>query len=170
LDPLDAGAELTRRYLRAHGPATAKDIAYWWARQSVTKVRPWLARLGDEVVEVSVDGEPHLALAEDLGSLRRQQANGDVRLLPAFDQYVLAAARDIEHLVPAGHRDEVFRKINGWIAATIVVGGRVVGTWEKHGSDVALTMWQKAPKRALDSEVERVTALLRSAPEAEDDR
>jgi winged helix DNA-binding protein len=170
LEPVEAGAELTRRYLRAHGPATAKDIAYWWARQSVTKVRPWLARLGDEVVEVSVDGEAHLALAEDLDSLHRQQANDDVRLLPAFDQYVLAAARDIEHLVPAGHRDEVFRKINGWIAATVVVGGRVVGTWEKDGSDVALNMWQKAPKRALDAEVERVTSLIRSTPEVEDDR
>ena len=119
---------------------------------------------------MSVDGEPHLALAEDLGSLRRQQANGDVRLLPAFDQYVLAAARDIEHLVPADHRDEVFRKINGWIAATVVVGGRVVGTWEKNGTDVALNVWEEAPKRALDAEVERVTALIRSAAEVEDDR
>jgi hypothetical protein len=170
LDPVDAGAQLTRRYLHAHGPATAKDIAYWWARQSVTKVRSWLARLGDEVVEVTVDGEPHLALAEDLDSMSRQQANGDVRLLPIFDQYVLAAARDIEHLVPAGHRDQVFRKINGWIAATVVVGGRVIGTWEKDGSDVALNLWEKAPKRALDHEVERVTALFRFAPEPEDER
>jgi predicted nucleic acid-binding protein len=92
-----------------------------------------------------VDGEPHLALADDLPSLRRQRVNGDVRLLPAFDQYVLAAARDIEHLVPAGHRDEVFRKINGWIAATVVVGGRVVGTWDKHGKDIALNLWGGCP-------------------------
>jgi hypothetical protein len=170
LDAIDAGAELTRLYLRAHGPATAKDIASWWARQSVPKVRPWLARLGDDVVEIEVDGEPHLLLADDLDGLRRQRVNGDVRLLPIFDQYVLAAARDIEHLVPAGHRDEVFRKINGWIAATVVVGGRVVGTWDKDGSDVALNLWGKAPKRALDREVERVTALIRSAPETEEDR
>ena len=168
LDSVEAGAELTRRYLRAHGPATARDVAYWWARQSVTKVRPWLARLGDEVIEVNVDGEPHLALAEDLDRLRRQRPNADVRLLPAFDQYVLAASRDIEHLVPAGHRDQVFRKINGWIAAIVVVGGRVVGTWENLRGDVELHLWDKPPPRALNEEVERVTSLLRTTLETEE--
>jgi len=169
-DPVEAGADLTRVYLRAHGPAIPKNIASWWARQSVTKVRPWLARLGEEVIEIDVDGDPHLLLAADLEPLRRQQANGDVRLLPAFDQYVLAAARDIEHLVPAGHRDEVFRTINGWIAATVVVGGRVVGTWDKDGSDVALNLLDKVPKRALDREVERVTTLIRTTPDTDEDR
>jgi hypothetical protein len=37
----------------------------------------------------------------------------DAVALPAFDQYVLAAARDVEHLVTADHRPDVFRKING---------------------------------------------------------
>ena len=169
LDPVEAGAALTRIYLRAHGPATANDVAYWWARQSVTKVRPWLADIGDELIEVDVDGEPHLLLADDLDPLRTQRVNGDVRLLPAFDQYVLAASRDIEHLVPAGHREQVFRKINGWIAATVVVGGRVVGTWEKAKDEVVLDLWDGAPKRALDREVERVNALLKRTPEFEDD-
>jgi hypothetical protein len=155
-DPVEGGAALVRSYLHAHGPATMKDVAYWWARQGVAKVKPWFARLGDEVVEVDVDGEPHLMLAADVDSLRRQRPNRDVRLLPAFDQYVLAAARDIEHLVPADHRPDVFRKINGWIAPTVVLGGRVVGTWSSEKGAIVPNLWERVPKARLKEELERV--------------
>ena len=87
-----------------------------------------------------------------------------------FDQYVLATARDIEHLVPAEHCDDVFRTINGWIAATVVVGGRVVGTWSAEKGTITLALWDDAPKKALDREVDRVTGLLRVAPDLQEDR
>jgi hypothetical protein len=155
-DPVEGGAALVRSYLHAHGPATMKDVAYWWARQGVAKVRPWFTRLGDEVAEVDVDRQPHLMLAADVDSLRRQRPNRDVRLLPAFDQYVLAAARDIEHLVPADHRPDVFRKINGWIAPTVVFGGRVVGTWASEKGAIVPDLWERVPKAALRDEIERI--------------
>jgi hypothetical protein len=155
-DPVEGGAALVRSYLHAHGPATMKDVASWWARQPVGKVKSWFARLGDEVVEVDVDGQPHVMLAADVDSLRRQRPNRDVRLLPAFDQYVLAAARDIEHLVPADRRPDVFRKINGWIAPTVVLGGRVVGTWSIEKGDIVPDLWEKGPTTRLKEELERV--------------
>jgi winged helix DNA-binding protein len=165
-DPVEGGVAVLRSYLRAHGPATMKDVAYWWARQAPGKVRPWFDELGDELAEVDVDGRPHLMLAEDVASLRRQPENRDVRLLPAFDQYVLAAARDIEHLVPAAHRGDVFRRINGWIAPTVVAGGRVVGTWSLEKDGVALDLWSKVPKGPLNREIERVERLSTSTASA----
>jgi hypothetical protein len=155
-DPIEGGATLVRSYLHAHGPATMKDVAYWWARQAVSKVKPWFAHMGDQVVEVDVDGQPHLMLAEDVDALRRQRPNKDLRMLPAFDQYVLAAARDLDQLVPPKHRPDVFRKINGWIAPTVVLGGRVVGTWAFEKDDVVTDLWEKVPAAALRQELERV--------------
>jgi hypothetical protein len=155
-DPVEGGAAIVRSYLRAHGPATMKDVAYWWARQAVGKVKPWFAHLSDEVVEVDVHGRPHLMLAADVDALRRQRPNTDLRLLPAFDQYVLAAARDIEHLVPEKHRPDVFRKINGWIAPTVVLGGRVVGTWSYEKVGVTTDLWEKVPAKRLEDELDRV--------------
>ncbi len=91
--------------------------------------------------------------------LRRQRPSAEVRLLPAFDQYVLAAARDIEHLVPAAHRKGVFRTINGWIAATVVLDSRVVGAWSLEKGEVRTDLWQRVPKAALSQEIERVERL-----------
>jgi hypothetical protein len=154
-DPIEGGAALVRLYLRAHGPARMKDVAAWWARQPTSKVRKWFAALEGELVEVSVEGRRSWMLAPDVESLREQKPNKEVRLLPAFDQYVLAAARDIEALVPAERREEVFRTA-GWIAPTVVLGGRVVGTWSTNGRDVESSLWEYVPDRALAAERQRI--------------
>ena len=39
-DTDDAGADLVRWYLRAHGAATVEHFADWWARQRPSVVRP----------------------------------------------------------------------------------------------------------------------------------
>ena len=158
-DPVEAGAGLVRSYLRAHGPATMQDVAKWWARQPVGKVRPWFERLADELADVDVEGRPLVLLAEDLPSLRRQRPSAEVRLLPAFDQYVLAPARDTPLLVPAARRDDVFRTVNGWIAPTVVLGGRVVGTWSLDEKEVRPELWEEVPERALAEEIARVERL-----------
>jgi DNA glycosylase AlkZ-like len=112
-----------------------------------------------------VDGVAHVMLAADVDVLRRQRPNSELRLLPAFDQYVLAASREIEHLVPEEHRPDVFRKINGWIAPTIVLGGRVVGTWSYEKDEVGTDLWEKVPRTRLQEELERVRRVPVAADE-----
>lgn len=157
-DPVEAGVALVRLYLRAHGPARIEELSNWWMRQPPSKVRKWFEALGDELIEVDVEGRVSLLLKSDVASLRRQKPNQDVRLLPAFDQYVLAVARDIEALVPAPHGKDVFRTINGWIAPTVVLGGRVVGTWGAAKDSEVPALWASVAKTKLAQEIRRVEA------------
>jgi hypothetical protein len=156
-DAIHGGAALVRSYLHAHGPARPTDVAAWWARQAPGKVKAWFDALRDELVEVDVEGRRSLLLASDLDSLRRQKPNEEVRLLPAFDQYVLAVARDVEPLVPPEHRKDVFRTA-GWVSPTIVRGGAVVGTWSSRDGAIDVGPWDE-PSEAFDDEVRRASRL-----------
>jgi hypothetical protein len=161
-DPVEAGAGLLRSYLHAHGPARPHDVAAWWARQSPGKVRPWFDALSDELVEVDVEGRRSWMLSSDVDSLRGQKPGDDVRLLPAFDQYVIAVARDIEALVPPARRKDVFRTA-GWISPTIVRGGAVVGTWfPAADGSIDLRPWDRRTKVPPD-EIARAARLDRAA-------
>ena len=81
-------------------------------------------------------------------SLRRLYA---IHLLPAFDEYLIGY-RDRTPVLDAPHTRRVIG-INGLVAATAIVQGRVVATWKRAGdTDVAL-----APLRALaDAEHEGI--------------
>src|SRR5579871_3062188 len=61
-DPQTAAAEITRRFLSAYGPATARDFARWWG-SGLTVARRWIAALGDEVAAVDLAGAPAFMLA-----------------------------------------------------------------------------------------------------------
>ncbi|HLB61616.1 MAG TPA: hypothetical protein VJN50_02605 [Actinomycetota bacterium] len=78
---------------------------------------------------------------------------------------MLAAARDIQHLVPAAHRDLVFRKGNGWIAAAVVQARPSCGTWSLDGHEVSLDLWERIPKPALAREVWRLEELATTTDE-----
>lgn len=166
-DPIEAGAALVRLYLHAHGPARNEDVSRWWMRRPASKVRKWFEPLQDELVDVDVEGRKSVLLKPDLALLRRQRPNEELRLLPAFDQYVVAAARDIDALVPTDHRKDVYRTINGWIAPTVVVAGRAIGTWEPQNGSVACNLWTRASEASLADEVRRVERLAVATAVAE---
>ena len=73
-----AQAEVARRYLRAYGPTTREVFARWFGITSPAQAGKWLARLGDETVEVAVDGAPMHVLADDLDALRAAAPEGVV--------------------------------------------------------------------------------------------
>jgi hypothetical protein len=174
-DPDQAMAEVTRRFLAASGPVTREDFARWWGIPSPARGRRLLEALGDEVARVEVEGTPAYALAADLPGLtqagRGGQAGagaagpGTVRLLPAFDQYVVTATLQAEHLMPGPFRDRVYRP-QGWLSPVLLVGGRMDGTWrqETRGRRLLVTIepftgppptWAR---RAAEAEAERLAA------------
>jgi hypothetical protein len=128
----EARTELLRRFLAAYGPATKADFQHWLG--SAQRVTDAWAALADDLVEV----EPKVyALTADTRALHAR-ASG-VRLLPGFDPYVLFPRSD--RPVPEQHLARVYRN-QGWISATVVDRGRVVGVWTtaKRGRRVELVV------------------------------
>jgi Winged helix DNA-binding domain len=139
----DALAELARRYFSAYSPATAHDFAVWAALPHAQAVR----LIRDELTPVDIDGRPGFRLGE-------VDPQRGVRLLPAFDNYVLGYKDRAAILDPALH-GHVYQ--GGMIRPTILVDGEVVGTW-------AL---ERAKGRVAISPFLPLTARVRSAVDAE---
>jgi hypothetical protein len=170
-DPEAAVDEVTRRFLAVSGPVTREDFARWWGIPSPAQGRKQLERLGDEVTQVEVDGAAAYALTAHLPGLAaaggRGRAGGSrtVRLLPAFDQYVVTATVHAEHLLPGPFKARVYRP-QGWLSPVLLVGGRMEGVWrqETKGRRVQVTIEPFAgqlpawARRAAEAEAERLAA------------
>jgi hypothetical protein len=135
-------AELARRYLVAHGPASPADLAAWAGlplrdvRAGLRAVAP--AELGNGLLDLPRDAPP---------------GRPPPRLLPAFDPYLLGW-KDRAFAVPAEHARRVHPG-GGMLRATAVVDGTVVGTWSARGLDLFASV-SKAAERALAAELESV--------------
>jgi hypothetical protein len=168
-DPDEAMAQVTRRFLAASGPVTREDFARWWGIPSPAQGRRLLERLGEEVAQVEVEGTRAYALAADLPGLAEAGRAGaagsrSVRLLPAFDQYVVTATRQAEHLMPGPYKDRIYRP-QGWLSPVLLVGGRMDGIWrqEPKGRRLLVTIEPFADpparvRRAAEAEAERLAA------------
>jgi hypothetical protein len=140
VDETEAQCVLVRNYLRAYGPATLNDFAHW-SGIPITQVRLLRAHLGDDLVELELEGKTCLLLREDLEVLREPtRLTPSVRLLPHFDPYLLAH-RAKDHLLENQHYKRVYRN-QGWISPVLLVDGRIAGTWshKSQGSKVQVTI------------------------------
>lgn len=164
--PEDASVLVLRRYLAAHGPATEDDILGWLARGATrtSDLRRWIAALGAELSRVDVDGTAAIALTADLDELAAAIPSGLVRLLPAFDQWVLGAGTGNAWIIDPARRPAVSRA-GGWISAVVVAGGRVAGTWTVDGSAVAVELF--AERAAAVDRDQLVAEALRQSPGGE---
>lgn len=125
-------AELARRYVAAYGPASVEDLTAWSglsmidARSAVSGARSGLA-------EVMIQGRPGFVLKHRL-KLDAKPLKTDVRLLPAFDTYLLGyRRRDLAVPLPLQLR---LQRGGGWLHPAVVVNGRAVAAWSlpKSGS------------------------------------
>ena len=165
LPPTEEAAPLAvEAYLRAHGPATMDRFSGWLSGGWFGKrqLRAWLESLGDRLTEVEVDGEPAFLRTEDVDDLAATRATSAVRLLPGFDQYVMAPGTSDPHVVPPNRRTDVSKQ-SGWISPVVVSRGVVSGTWELD-ADVVRVAWfdesGKVPRKALRDEVARLGSIL----------
>jgi hypothetical protein len=172
-DPDQAMDEVTRRFLAASGPVTREDFARWWGMPSPARGARLLQRLGGEVARVEVEGAAAYALAADLPGLAEAGGRGKaagagsrtVRLLPAFDQYVITATLHADRLMPGPFKARVYRP-QGWLSPVLLVGGRMDGVWrqETKGRRLQITIEPFAGppparvRRAAEAEAERLAA------------
>ena len=156
------GEEAARRvvttYLAAYGPAPREQFQRWFGMTSPAEAGRWLRALGDEVVEL----EQGWMLAADAAEAGAAEPSGAVRLLPAFDPYVVAAPRKADAVLAAAHRARVYRP-QGWLSPVLLVDGVIRGVWKREKDAIALEPFGRlaaAERAAATEEAERLGAAL----------
>ena len=153
----DAASTVVRAFLGAHGPVTPELFDRVWLSRGNTRkalLRGWFAALEDELAEVDVEGERRLMLAGQVEELLATGPSDAVRLVGAFDAYVLGGGTSTVQIVPADRRAEVSRP-GGWISPVVLRGGRAAGVWSEDG----VTLWEDVPKPAIDAGLARHASL-----------
>jgi hypothetical protein len=157
-DPVEARAEMLRRYLAAFGPASRKDMDAW-SMMRMPQIKPALELLeplrrfrdeyGRELVDV------------DDATLPDPDTPAPVRFLPKWDNVLLAFA-DRTRVLPDEHRRTVI-KANGDVAQTFLVDGFVAGTWGVDDGRVVpepFTPLSASARREVEDEAGRLEAFL----------
>src|SRR4051794_1912130 len=150
-------AELARRYLRGHGPASDRDLARW-AGITLRDARAGLSAVAPELVERD-DG---LLALKATGSRSRAAKVPPPRLLGAYEP-LLCGWASREHVLA----DSTQRLVtdNGLFRPFALVGGRAVATWSVTGERVTLapfTAVSAAEEAALEADAAAVVEFLRS--------
>lgn len=134
LDGDEALLELAARYASARGVVTAADFA-WWTGLTRGEAKRGLAHAvaAGRLVQLSVHrDERRVEVWADPTQLETGTAAElpEWLLLPSFDEHLLGYQDRRPQLAP-DHFDRIVPGRNGMFLATIVRGGRVVGTWKK---------------------------------------
>jgi Winged helix DNA-binding domain len=139
-------------HLGTYGPADPDEFSRWFDLNPPL-ARRGFERLGERLAWVEVDGATGAIPREHLSSLREAPAGHVVRLLPAFDPYVVGSLRQLDRVVEGPNRAQVSRP-QGWVSPVLVVNGRILGTWQADNGSVTVTQFGPLPRgtqKALDA-------------------
>jgi hypothetical protein len=156
--PLEARAELIRRYLVAFGPSSLRDISTW-SMMHVPELKASLALL--EPLRRFRDQQGRELFDVPRGLLPDPDTPAPIRFLPKWDNVLLAWA-DRTRVLPEPYRKKVIR-MNGDVAQTFLVDGFVAGTWTAENGRVSAVPFAKlsgAAQRDLKDEKERLETFL----------
>jgi winged helix DNA-binding protein len=156
--PLEARAELIRRYLAAFGPSSLRDIGQW-SMMHVPELKASLALL--EPLRRFRDENGRELFDVPRAPLPDPDTPAPVRFLPKWDNVLLAWA-DRTRVLPEPYRKRVIR-LNGDVAQTFLVDGFVAGTWNSVDGRVVTEPFAKlsrAAQRELADEAGRLESFL----------
>jgi len=159
LDVSDARVEVVARWLRAYGPGTLEDLA-WWTKWTKAEVRAALR--ANQAVEVIADlddaGSTAAAwvLPDDLDDT--PDPGSSVNLLPGLDPTIMGWRDRGWYLGP--HRAPLFDR-NGNAGPTVWVDGRAVGAWsQRTGGQVVTALLEpvsRTSQRRIAAAVSRLS-------------
>lgn len=121
----EARARLALRYFTGHGPATAADLASW-AGLTLGDARAGLLAVADQLEKISFNNTKYWM--KPLSGASFKNTSG-VFLLPGFDEYFIGYGD--RRLIVDEARLKKLTPLNGIFSPTIVVNGRIEGTWKR---------------------------------------
>ncbi|MFE7171291.1 winged helix DNA-binding domain-containing protein [Streptomyces sp. NPDC057616] len=156
-------AELARRYLAAHAPADLEDFAAWSGLPVSWGRRAWRTLAQSGVITEYGSSTVLSGWTEEPADASHTP---DVRMLPAYDNYLLGH-RTRQVSVPAAHQARVWPG-GGIIRPTVVADGLAIATWTRGSgaSSVQVEPFEPVPPRiqsGLDLEKEAVARFLQLA-------
>ena len=141
IDPLDARAELARRYLHVLGPGTPETFAEW------AGIKPPRGRAAFEAIADSLTPSRHRSARN--GSSPRTSVlprfvgpSAPARLLPSGDAYYLLQGSARELLVPQADRRSALWTSRVWPGA-VLIDSEVVGVWRRANADLTIQPWRR---------------------------
>jgi hypothetical protein len=158
IEPLEARADLVRRYLHALGPSTAESFSTW-AGIGPREALAAFEALGSSLLAVRTPIGDAFVLAADEPILRAPAGSAAAaRLLPSGDVFYLLQGLDRELLVEDPVHRAALWTSRVWPGA-LLVGGDVAGTWRRAGAAVTVAPWRRLSKADRDA-VEAEAAML----------
>lgn len=152
-------AELARRYFTSHGPATLQDFI-GWSGLKAADARAGVEGAAKDLTRETIGGKVYW-----LPPTPAQPQSDDGFLLSGFDEFILGY-KDRSAVLDSRHSQKIIPGNNGVFAPTIVLDGRVVGTWQRAmKKTLVLTLspfkrFTKAELKALAPAAERYSRFL----------
>jgi len=154
-------ADVVRLHLRAHGPSSRQDVA-WWAGIPLRAVDEGLTGL-DTVELEGPDGRAYV----DLPDAPAPRDLPGVRLLPEFDALLCgydSKARD--RFATSQHHRRLWNESNGMLLPPLLVDGRITGFWRAGGTARRRPLevtWFARTRRPRTAELDEPVAALEAA-------
>lgn len=126
LDRDDALVELTRRYLRSHGPSTVKDLG-WWSGLTMTDIRKALDALGEVVRSETIEGIGFWSIASEDPAPAARGAH----LLQTYDELVVGFTESRFFRDPAVELARAAWNDRSYPTGGILLNGRLGGHWRR---------------------------------------
>ncbi|HEX9385716.1 MAG TPA: winged helix DNA-binding domain-containing protein [Anaerolineales bacterium] len=121
----EALAELTKRYFTGHGPATLQDFV-WWSGLTMTDARKGIEFVKSQVEQEVINDQVYWFVT----STSRGKTSPVVHLLPDYDEYTVGYT-DRRAIFNILHTDKLDARGSFLAQYTIVIDGKVVGTWKR---------------------------------------
>lgn len=157
LSPEEALAVMAPLWMRANGPGTVADLA-WWAGVTKAVASAAMTAMDARVVEIDGLGGEQWATDEVAEGLTSAEPGGDVRFLPVWDSWLMSRRVRSRILDPAAAPFVVDR--SGNVTNTVTVDGRVIGAWDEEGETLLVAVHEGSPPESLEQAAERLRPVV----------
>jgi hypothetical protein len=161
VDSAPALVALTRQHLRAFGPATRRDVA-WWTGEGLTAVDVALEALADELTaRPGPDGQTYY---DPIEAPTGGHGDPGVRLLPEYDALVVGYdPKSRDRFLDPEHLPRIWMSANGVFSPGVLAGGRLVAAWrivpDRSRRRIEVEMFPGVRRLNEDDLADQVTAL-----------